>query len=94
MKVSIYIEDELWRRFREAVLRARGTSRALSDHVSELIEDALTQEAVVRGFSMIDKSPSKIISAAEIKPISPKAKTSSEKIVREMRDGRAARVYG
>ncbi len=94
MKVSLYIDDELWKRFREVVLRTRGTSRALSDQVAELIEDALTQEVVARGLIMIDKSPSKILSAAEIKPISPKVKTSSEKIIRKMRDARASRIYG
>lgn len=94
MKVSLYVDDDLWRRFREAVLRARGTSRALSDQVAELIEDALTQEAVARGFSLIGKSPTKILSAADIKPVSPRAKTSSGKAIREMRDGRAAHIHG
>jgi hypothetical protein len=94
MKVSLYVDDDLWRRFREAVLRARGTSRALSDQVAELIEDALTQEAVAKGFSLIGKSSTKILSAAEIKPVSPRAKTSAGKAIREMRGGRAAHIPG
>lgn len=85
--ISLYIDDDLWRRFREDVLRSRGKSRALSDQVAELIEDALTQEAVTRGFGLIGESPSRILSAAEIKPITPRVDTSSERAIREMRDG-------
>ena len=39
MKVSLYLQDEIWKKFKRGILRRTGELRSLSSEVQELIEE-------------------------------------------------------
>jgi hypothetical protein len=87
MKVSLYIDDEIWRKFRRSVLRRNGELRKLSSEVQELIEESSEEDSLRKGFTqmMVDVKP---ISSSDIVPVKPSILTSSAATIRTMRDRR------
>jgi hypothetical protein len=87
MKVSLYIGDEVWNKFRRAVLRRTGDPRVLSSEVQGLIEDALVEDALIAGFERMNVSP-KPLSSMQVEPARPSSATSAETTLSEMRERR------
>ncbi len=87
MKVSLYVGDETWTKFRRAVLRKTGDPRALSSEVESLIKDAIVEERVATAFQKM-KIPSKGLSSTRVVAVKPSVITSAGSVLREMRGGR------
>lgn len=87
MKVSLYVGDEVWDKFRRAVLRRTGDPRALSAEVQGLIQDSLLESMVVGGFEKMKVSP-KPLSSMQVVAVRPSTATSAETTLREMRGRR------
>jgi len=87
MKVSLYVRDEVWDKFRRAVLRRTGDPRALSSEVQTLIQDSLVEDTLITGFEKM-KISSKPLISTQVVAVKPSAPTSAEKTLREMRGKR------
>jgi hypothetical protein len=87
MKVSLYVRDETWDKFRRAVLRRTGDPRALSSEVQSLIQDSLVEETLIAGFEKMRISARPVIST-QIVAVEPSIPTSAEDTLREMRGKR------
>jgi hypothetical protein len=87
MKVSVYVGDEVWDKFRRAVVRRSGDPRTLSSEVQSLIQDSLVEDSVVAGFEKM-KITSKPLSSMQVVAVKPSVATSAETILREMRGSR------
>ncbi len=85
MKVSLYLQDETWRKFKRDVLRKTGQLRTLSSEVQELIEDNSTEDSLRKGFEKM-KIEIKPVSSSEVNPVRPSTRTSSAATIRRMRD--------
>jgi hypothetical protein len=90
MKVSLYLEDEVWKKFKRNVLRKTGELRSLSSEVQELIRDNSEEDSLRKGFEKIMKTDLKPISSSQVIPIKPSVRTSSAKTIRKMRYRRIA----
>jgi hypothetical protein len=87
MKVSLYVGDEIWDKFRRTVLRRTGDPKTLSSEVQNLIKDSLVEDTVVAGFEKM-KVEFKPLSSMQIAPVKPSFATSAEASLREMRGRR------
>jgi hypothetical protein len=87
MKVSLYLQDEVWRKFKKAVLRRTGELRSLSSEVQELIEENSAEDSLRKGFEKMNLDV-KPISSSHVVPVKPLIRTSSGAIIRKMRDRR------
>ena len=88
-KVSLYIDEKLWARFKEAVLRKHGTLRKLSSEVESLLRTSLIDEEIGRAFEGMGIDIRAPISPEEIKRSRPKLRgPPSEDLIREMREKR------
>jgi hypothetical protein len=86
-KVSLYIDEELWARFKEFVLRKHGTLRKLSCEVENLLQTSLVDEKVRQAFEKMSVDVRTLISPEEIKRERPKLRgPPSENLIREMRE--------
>ncbi|MDA4130583.1 MAG: hypothetical protein OK457_07410 [Thaumarchaeota archaeon] len=87
MKVSLYLRDEVWRKFKRYVLRRTGELRNISSEVQELIEENSADDSLRRGFEKM-KVDVKPISFSDVVPVRPSIPTSSGATIRKMRDRR------
>jgi len=87
MKVSLYLQDEVWRKFKRDVLRRTGELRSLSSEVQKLIEENSAEDSLRKGFEKI-KVIVKPISSSDVVPVKPSIRTSSGETIRKMRDRR------
>ena len=87
MKVSLYVRDEVWDKFRKTVLRRTGDPRSLSSEVQALIRDSLMEDVVSAGFERMGRA-SKPLSSTQVKAVAPSSPTSAADTLREMREGR------
>lgn len=86
VKTSVYIDRELWRRFREYVRRKGGE---VSEYLESVIEDAMFEDALVRELSdLIEEGSADEI---DFEPVAPEGGSVSE-LVRVMRDERAGHL--
>lgn len=90
MKVTLYLQDEIWKKFKRGVLRKTGELRRLSSEVQELIEDSSEEDSLRKGFERLGMEI-KPISSSQVVAIKPSVPTSSSATIRKMRD---ARHYG
>lgn len=91
-KVSLYIDDDAWKRFREQVFARHGTLRRLSDEVEGLIYSEDIERVVAVGAKRIGISVERGLMPSAIKKARPKLRgATAENIVRQMRDQRHAR---
>jgi len=85
-KVNLYIDEEVWAKFREEVFRKYGNLRKLSNEVESLLRSALTEDMVASGFRKLGMEAKGTISSREVKERRPALKgPPSEKIIEEMR---------
>lgn len=90
-KVSLYINEEVWAKFREEVFRKYGSLRKLSNEVEALLRSTLIEDAVKSGFRKMGIEAEGIISSREVKEKRPLLMgLASEEIIRKMRDKRIA----
>ena len=90
-KVSLYINEEVWAKFREEVFRKYGSLRKLSSEVEALLRSTLVQDKVKSEFEKLGIKTDGTISSREVKERRPMLKgPPSEKMVREMRHKRVA----
>jgi len=88
-KVSIYIDEKLWTKFKEVVLRKHGTLRKLSSEVESLLRAFLIDEEIEQIFKKMNIDVGILRSPEEIKKSRPKLRgPSSEVLIREMRGRR------
>jgi len=85
-KVSLYIDEEVWVKFREEVFRKYGNLRKLSKEVEALLRSALVEDTITSGFGKLGIEAKGVISSGEVKGKRPMLKgPPSEKIMKEMR---------
>lgn len=85
-KVSLYLDEELWTRFKEVVLGRYGTLRRLSNEVESLLRTSLVEEDVEQTFKKMGIDVKAFISPENVKQDRPKLRgPSSEVLVRQMR---------
>ena len=90
-KVSLYLDEELWVKFKEAVLRKHGTLRKLSSEVESLLRASLVDEDVERALKKMGIDVKAFISPEEVKKGRPKLRgPPSQVLIREMRGRRIA----
>jgi len=90
-KVSLYIDEKLWIKFKELVLRKHGTLRKLSDEVESLLRTFLIDEEVEQALKRMDVDIEALISPEEVKRGRPELRgPPSEDLIREMRGRRIA----
>lgn len=90
-KVSVYVDDGVWRAFKEAVFKKYGNRRSINKEVNNLLRAQLVEEQVISGFVKIGVKVNGSISSREIQENRPKLKgPSSAEIIREMRSNRLA----
>ena len=88
-KVSLYIDEELWNKFKEVVLRKHGTLRKLSSEVESLLRASLIDEEIGHVFKRMGLDVRIPRSSEEIKKSRPKLRgPSSEILIRELRGRR------
>jgi len=88
-KVSLYIDEELWNKFKEVVLRKHGTLRKLSSEVESLLRASLIDEEIGHVFKRMGLDVRIPRSSEEIKKNRPKLRgPSSEILIRELRGRR------
>ena len=88
-KVSLYIDEEVWARFREEVFRKYGSLRKLSAEVESLLRSTLVGDKLEPEFEKLGIMVEGTISSQEVKERRPTLKgPPSERIVREMRHRR------
>ena len=92
-KVGLYLDDEIWRKFKEEVFRKHGSLRKLSDEVEELLRSSLTAEAMLAGLEKLGTKLSGMSSSEQVMANRPTLRgPSAEKIVRSLRDHRLGKV--
>lgn len=90
-KVSLYIDDVAWKRFRERVFARHGTLRRLSDEVEGLISSEDIERIVASGAKKVGIPMRSGLTPSAIKKARPKVRGAvAETIVRQMRDQRHA----
>jgi len=90
-KISVYIEDSVWAKFREQVFQKYGNLRKLSSEVEKVLRAAITEDAVNLGFKKIGITVKGTMPSREIKAKRPLLKgPPSEDILKEMRRKRIA----
>ena len=91
-KISLYISDDAWSRFRQKVFTRYGTLRKLSDEVEGLISSEDMEKVIESCARNLRISIDRDITSAEVKRNRPKSRgASSETILRNMRDHRHGR---
>jgi len=90
-KVSLYIDEERWAKFKEEVFRKYGTLRKLSDEVEVLLDSFLVEDALARAFKDLGFGVKGTISSQEVEKNRPVSRgPSSEELIKEMRRKRIA----
>lgn len=88
-KVSLYLNEELWVKFKEFVLKKHGTLRKLSDEVENLIRSSMVNEDIEKAFKNMSISVKTAFSPEEVKRNRPQLRgPPSEVLIRKMRGGR------
>jgi hypothetical protein len=87
MKVSLYLGDDVWKKFKRNLLRRTGDSRSLSSEVQSIIQDSLVEDSVVAGFERM-KIAARPLNSMQIVAVKPSVATSAGTTLREMRGER------
>ena len=85
IRVSIYIDEDLWREFRRYA-----AEKGLS--ASELLEELIKEELMIEPDSLLPELPEEENPEPDFEPIKPKEPISG--LVREVRDERENRLLG
>ncbi|MEM3419091.1 MAG: hypothetical protein QW806_02590 [Nitrososphaerota archaeon] len=88
-KVSLYLNEELWIRFKEAVLKKHGTLRKLSDEVENLLRASMIDEEIEKAFKNMGINVKTVFSPEEVKRNRPQLRgPPSEVLIKKMRGRR------
>lgn len=87
MKVSLYFQDETWRKFKKRVLQRTGESRNLSSEVQALLKDSVLEDSLRLGFEQMHVSTTPI-SSSQVTAMKPRVPTSSSATLKKMRERR------
>ncbi|MEM2150704.1 MAG: hypothetical protein QXH97_05925 [Candidatus Bathyarchaeia archaeon] len=91
-KISLYIDEDLWAKFKEVVLRKHGTLRKLSDEVENLLKESLVDEGIRQALKKISADIKTPKSPEEIKRERPTLRgPAAELLIREMRGNPVAK---
>ena len=89
---SLYIDERLWIKFKELVLRRYGTLRKLSSEVESLLRAYLVDDEVERAFKRMGVDVDVLVSPEDVKRGRPMLRgPPSEDLIREMRGRRVAK---
>jgi hypothetical protein len=92
-KVSIYVDDAVWKSFKAQVFQKHGNMRKISSEVEEILRAEIVQNQVVSEFKKMGVKAKGTASSQEIKALRPKLRgPASEEIVKEMRQRRLAQT--
>lgn len=92
-KVSLYIDEEVWARYKEEVFRKYGSLRKLSSEVEALLSSTLVGDRLPSEFEKLGIKIDGTTSSEEIKEKRPKLRgPTSEKIVMKMRQKRIVKA--
>jgi hypothetical protein len=84
-KVSFYVKEKSWKRFKKQVFRESGSVRALSSELNKIIDD-YTLKNVEESLKKIGRTENHTsYTIEEIKQKRPSPPISAETLVREMR---------
>ena len=87
----MYLDEALWIKFKEIVLRKHGTLRKLSDEVERVLRASLIDEGIQSAFEKMGIEVRIPISPEMVKQDRPKLRgPPSEVLIREMRGRRIA----
>ena len=87
-KVSVYLDEKLWVKFKEEVLRRHGTLRKLSSEIESLIRFSLDYEDIRLAFEKVGINL-RDVSPESVKQNRPKLRgPPSEVLIRHMRGKR------
>ena len=90
-KVTFYIDDQAWKRFREQAIARHGTLRKLNDEVEDLIRSEDMETVVASGANKAGIPWERVFTPSAIKKARPILRgTTAETMLREMRDQRHA----
>ena len=84
MKVSLYLEDELWKRFKKRLLQRAGDARVLSKEVQALLRESIVEDELKAGFELM-KIETKLITPDQVEAVTPSVPTSSARTLKDMR---------
>lgn len=76
MKVSLYLDDELWKKFKRNVLRKTGDLRTPSSEVQSLIRENSNENSLKKGFEKMGND-AKPINSSQVVPVSHAVQASS-----------------
>ncbi len=93
-KVSVYIDEELWERFKKMVVHKTGDTRSLSREVQMLVEESIVDKGLLNAFKKLGLNWEKLPSFSDIEAVTPVKSSSAGKTVRKMRDERAESISG
>jgi hypothetical protein len=91
VKTTIMIDEKLWKRLRESMLRRHGTFRKLGETVEESVRIFDAEGTLFSFLSAMEVESRDLPSSAEVIASRPKGK-SAGKVVREMRADRLDRL--
>ena len=86
-KVAVYVDEAMWRSFKEEVLRKYGTTRRLNKEIEGLIESYSVRDAMIDCVNYLSGTYG-FISSEDVKKDRPELKSSAGEVLREMRDER------
>jgi hypothetical protein len=90
-KISLYLDEKLWIKFKESILRKYGTLRKLSNEVENILRASIIDEEIEKAFKISGLNVKPIFSPEEIKHNRPQLRgPSSEALIRKMRGRRIA----
>ncbi|MEM2122377.1 MAG: hypothetical protein QXE79_01945 [Candidatus Bathyarchaeia archaeon] len=85
-KVSLYIDKELWMRFKEAVLGRHGTLRMLSKEVESLLRNSPAERDIEEAFKGMGVDVKAVFSPVDVKHSRPGLQgPPSEDLIQRMR---------
>lgn len=87
-KVSVDIDDRVFRSFEEEIVRKYGTTRKLNKEMEGLIVSYLARDAVIECLKYLSETYG-YISSEDVQKDRPESKSSAGEVLREMRDERA-----
>ena len=94
VKTTIMIDEELWRRFRESVVRKYESSRKLSENVEEAVKSFDAEGTLSQLLVSLGHEPEGYPSSSEVISNRPKVAMSASRTIKEMRRGRAEGISG
>ena len=90
-KVSVYVDDSVWLKFKAQVFEKQGSLRKISKEVEELLQATIMEDEIISAFKKTGIAVKGEISSREIKQTRIRLKgPPSEEIVKKMRRRRVA----